>query len=138
MLRLIAAHLIVLAHLARGIVGANQNPNYQPPSQPPQGGQGGSSASGMAVVTLIMGIGAWTFLPVIGAFVGVVTGWLELNKIKKGQSPQSGETIAKVGFWLSVASIAMTVLGTCASVVAAVFIFGGWAAMMAAIGLAGA
>lgn len=138
MVRFIAAHLIVLAHLARGVVGVNQNPNYQPPSQPPQGGQGQASASGMAVVTLIMGIGAWTFLPLIGAFVGVITGWLELNKIKKGQSPQAGETIAKVGFWLSVASIALTVLGTCASFVAMIFIFGGWAAMMAAIGLSGA
>ncbi|MFP4596741.1 MAG: DUF4190 domain-containing protein [Persicimonas sp.] len=128
----------VLAAL-RMITGhVNQNQNYGPPSQPPTGGQGQQSPSGMAIGALICGIGAWTFLPGIGGILGAILGWIEMKKIERGESPQKGETYAKVGFWLSVASLVTAVLGTCASIALIVFIYGGFAAFIAAMGIAGA
>ncbi len=128
----------VLAAL-RLITGqVNNNPNFGPPSQPPSGGQGQQSASGLAIGALICGIGAWTFIPGIGGILGAILGWIEMKKIERGESPQKGETYAKVGFWLSIASLVTAVLGTCASIAFIVFIYGGFAAFIAAMGIAGA
>lgn len=127
-----------------GLTSANSG--YQPPSQPPRSGGGGGGgsqgpldgASGLAIATLVLGIGAWTILPILGAVAGAILGWVELNNIKRGESPAAGKTITQIGFWLSVANLALSVLGTCAAFALIFFVYGSLAAMMGAIGLAGA
>lgn len=136
MLRYFLMNLILVARHFAGL-GTSVNSNYQPPSQPPRGGSSGGQSSGMAIATLILGIGSWTFLPVIGAVVGVILGWIELQNIKKGESPQQGKTITQIGFWLSIANIAFAVLGTCVMGALIIFVYGGMAAFFAAMGVAG-
>ncbi|MFW5967774.1 MAG: hypothetical protein ACOCV2_09665 [Persicimonas sp.] len=130
-IRMLITSLVV--HLVSGRLSQE---GYEPPSRPPNQSDGGGSgdASGMAVATLLLGIGAWTILPVVGAVGGAALGWFELKNIERGESPQAGKTITQVGFWLSVAQIVLSVLGTCVAVAAAIFIFGGFGAMMAAAG----
>lgn len=143
MLRMIAALFVTInglhARLTRALPGvpngAGLNSGYQPPSQPPRGAGAKEEPSGMAYATLGLGIASWFFLPVVAAIVGAIIGWVELKKIERGESPAKGKSVTQVGFWLSVANIALTVLGTCAAVAVVVFVFGGLSAAMAAAGL---
>ncbi len=139
--RFILSTLITAYHLfCNGLPRANSG--YEPPSQPPRpgsGGQGqGEGASGMAIATLVLGIGSWFILPLIGSIAGAILGRIELNNIKRGDSPAAGKTIAQIGFWLSVANIALSVFGTCVAVALVLFVYGSFFAMLSAIGLAGA
>ncbi len=86
--------------------------NYTPPSQPPA--PAADKASTLAVLTLLAGISSWTVLPLLGGFLGIVFGLIELGNIKKGQSPEAGKMITQLGFYASIANIVMSVLGTCA------------------------
>ena len=114
----------------------NGNGGYTPPSQPPQGASSGSSdTSTLAIATLILGISAWTFLPGIGGWAGMVTGWIELQNIKKGQSPESNKTLTMIGFGASAASVALQIVGGCIAGIA--FLLWG-AAFMSMIGLGAA
>ncbi len=110
---------------------SNPNPGQQQQQQPPQGytpypqyqgyppSQYGyanqmteqrSGASGRAIASLVLSIVAlvlccfgWPF-----GIVGTVLGKMEMNAIKEGRASQSGETIAKVGFYLGIAGTAIS------------------------------
>jgi uncharacterized membrane protein len=84
----------------------------QPQAQDPD-----ASPSGMAVASLILGIASWFALPMLGAVIGAVLGWIEMNRIERGESPAAGRTIAKIGFWLSIVNIVLGVLLSAAVVV---------------------
>lgn len=151
---LISSALVRASHLFNmGLMSASSG--YQPPSQPPRSGrpdrggpdrggpnrgrQGqGEGASSLAVATLVLGIGAWTFLPILSAIVGVILGRVELNNIKRGESSQGGKMITQIGFWLSVVNIVLSVLGSCVAFALIFLVYGSLAAMLGAIGLAGA
>lgn len=125
MKRLVIESTLILFRLGRG------NMNFTPPSQPPRPAE--EKASPLAVMTLLAGIASWTFLPFFGGFLGIIFGLIELGNIKKGQSPEAGKLITTLGFYASIASVAMTVVGTCALV----FFFGGFGVLMAALASAG-
>lgn len=124
----------LVGHLERD---ARVHSSYPPPSQPPRAGSA-EQPSAMAWVTLGLGISAWFLLPLIAALLGAVLGWVELKKIEAGESAQAGKTITQVGFWLSVANIALSVLGTCAAIAIFVVFYGGIAALFVALGLSSA
>jgi hypothetical protein len=44
--------------------------------------------------------------------VGIALGKMEMNAIQEGSAPQAGETMAKVGFYLGIASTAISLLFT--------------------------
>lgn len=99
--------------------GYTPYPEYQgyPPAQygyanQISGQQGG--ASGRAIAALVLSIIAlisccfgWPF-----GIVGIVLGKMEMNAIREGRAPQSGETLAKVGFYLGIAATAISLLIT--------------------------
>lgn len=125
----------IIAHITGlGLSVNNGNGNgYGPPSQPPTTGTGSASdTSPLAIITLVLGILSWTLLPGFAAWAGVITGWIELDKIKKGKSPESNKTITQIGFWVSAINVILQILGGCA--VAALFLIYG-AAIFSAIGL---
>lgn len=105
-------------------------------SRPPRGGEQGASetsASPMAWAALALGVMSWVPLPVVAAIAGAIIGWMELGRIERGESPQGGETIARIGFWLSVANLAVTIFVASLGVILW-FAFG--VAILALVGLA--
>lgn len=127
----------IIAHMTGLGLSANNGNGYGPPSQPPNTGTGNAAndTSTLAVITLVLGILSWTLLPGFAAWAGVITGWIELDKIKKGESPESNKTLTQIGFWVSAANVIVQILGGCA--IAALFVIYG-AAIFSAIGLSAA
>ena len=70
----------------------------------------------MAIASLISGILAWVFLPVIGAIVAVITGHMARKEIREANGQLSGEGMALVGLILGYAQLAAAALGICAFV----------------------
>jgi Domain of unknown function (DUF4190)/zinc-ribbon domain len=97
----------------------NQYPQYQgyPSSQYGYANQMSgqqSGASGRAIAALILSIVSiitccfgWPF-----GIIGLILGKMEMNAIQEGRAPQSGETIAKVGFYLGIAGTVISLLLT--------------------------
>ena len=66
---------------------------------PPHKPAGGMEASQKPMIALILAIAAFLCC---GPFTGVpaaIVGWMELDAIKNGRSPESGKTMATIGFW---------------------------------------
>ena len=93
------------------------------PSAPPS--RGGDGPSGAAIMTLVCGVVSWLFLPVLAALVGIFVGRGELKAIREGRSPQSGELITKIGYYVCIANLLMTILGGCLSFALIALIWGG-------------
>ncbi len=87
-------------------------PQYGAP-QPPYGGAAPQKTSGMAIAGLVLGIiGAipcfWGCL--IFSILGVVFGQLGLRDIASSNGAKKGEGLAKWGFYLGIAGIALGIL----------------------------
>jgi len=110
--------------------GGAPPPQGQGWQQPPGGGayQPQESASGMAVAALVLGLVSWVMGGLLTAIPGAIIGKMEMDKIKRGESPAAGKTFAEVGFWASVAHIVIALL----ALVFVFCIFGG--AILAALG----
>jgi len=97
--------------------GYTPYPGYQgyPPAQHgyanQMSGQQGS-ASGRAIAAMIVSIISLVMCCWPASIVGIVLGKMEMNAIQEGRAPQSGETMAKVGFYLGIASTAISLLFT--------------------------
>jgi hypothetical protein len=122
---MIARYLLVALHALSALTGRrlplisnnNGGQQYQPPSQPPPPNSSSSDTSTLAIMALIGGIGSWTVLPGIGAYLGLVCGWMELNNIKKGESDPSNKSFAQIGLWLSIVNLVAQALGACIAIV---------------------
>lgn len=83
-----------------------------------------------ATVSLIFGILSWCLLPIIGAIVAIVSGYMARGEIKRSNGTLDGEGIATVGLvlgWAHLAIIAFAVLMF-------VLFFGGLAILLAFFG----
>ncbi|MCC6865175.1 MAG: DUF4190 domain-containing protein [Ignavibacteria bacterium] len=83
-----------------------------PPPPPPSAGMntaGGASTN--AVIALVAGIAAYIFCWFIGGIVAWIMGKGELSKIDRGESPEAGRTFAKIGMWLGIINVVLSVLG---------------------------
>lgn len=94
-------------------------PHHSPPSGSSQG------PSPTAWLTLVCGIVSWFMLPLVASILGFFLGRGELKAIAEGRSPAAGETITKLGYYLSIANIVLTVVGGCISTAIVLLIWGG-------------
>lgn len=94
-----------------------------PHHTPPSGSN--DKPSGAAWMTLGCGIASWFFLPLIASVVGILIGRGELKAIEQGRSSQAGELITKIGYYVSIANVVITVVSGCLSVALIVMIWGG-------------
>ncbi len=71
------------------------------------GGASSEGASQRAIISLVLAIAG---LICCGPFTGIpaaILGWMEVGAIKRGESSQSGMTLAQIGLW---GGIAVTIL----------------------------
>lgn len=82
-----------------------------PPPPPPSAGMNtGGSASTNAIIALIAGILSFVMCPFILGIVAWIMGKGELGKIDRGESSESGRTMAKIGMWLGIVNVILSVL----------------------------
>ena len=82
-----------------------------PPPPPPAGNMNtGGSASTNAIIALVAGILAYVFCPFILGIVAWIMGKGELGKIDRGESPEAGRTLAKIGMWLGIVNVILAIL----------------------------
>ena len=96
-----------------------------PPSSPPPRSSGGDGPSNTAWLTLACGVVSWLFLPVIASIVGIFVGRGEIRAIEEGRSPQSGELVVKIGYYVCIANLALTVFSGCCGAAVFIAIWGG-------------
>lgn len=86
-----------------------------PPPPPPQSTGGMSSGTGgsagtNAIIALVAGILSYVFCPFILGIVAWIMGKGELSKIERNESPEAGRTLAKIGMWLGIVNVALSIL----------------------------
>jgi len=74
--------------------------------------------STLAVTSLISGIVGWTFVPILGSIVAVITGHMAKNEIRKSNGELAGDGMATAGLVLGYASL---VIGICVCLVVILF-----------------
>lgn len=90
-----------------------------PPPPPPQmpynqgqqtgGMQGGASSN--AVIALVLGILSYITCGIFAAIPAWIMGKKELSEIDAGRSPENGRTMAKIGMWLGIVNVILSILG---------------------------
>jgi len=81
-----------------------------PPPPPPSGGASTGSAGTNAIIALVAGILSYVMCPFILGIVAWIMGKGELNKIDRGESSEAGRTMAKIGMWLGIINVILSVL----------------------------
>src|SRR5262245_22757873 len=83
-----------------------------PPPPPPtsSGMNAGGSAGTNAIIALVAGILSYVFCPFILGIVAWIIGKGELGKIDRGESSEAGRTMAKIGMWLGIVNVALSIL----------------------------
>lgn len=82
------------------------SPGYAPP--PPN--------STMAIVSLVAGILGWTFVPLIGSIVAVITGHMAKKEIKESGGRIGGDGLATAGLILGYIALGLSILGVCVGI----------------------
>lgn len=86
--------------------------------------------SSRAIIALLLGIGAWTILPLIAGIAAWILGASIEKDVLSGRGSRDELTMARIGKWLGIINVVLSVLGTCV----VLMFFGGTAAL---IGLTG-
>ena len=87
--------------------------------------------SGLAITSLVGGILGWTFLPLLGSLVAIITGHLARGEIRRSDGRLDGDGLAVAGLVLGWIGIGLAVL----VLLMFLFFFGGLALL---VGLSGA
>ena len=89
--------------------------------------------SALAITSLVSGLLGWTFLPLVGSLVAIITGHMARAEIQRSNGQVDGDGLAIAGLVLGWLVIAISVL----TVLAFIFLFGGLAVLFGLLGLSG-
>lgn len=67
--------------------------------------------SGLAIASLILGIGGLTVLPLLGSVIAIILGYMARNDIRQRPHELSGEGLAMAGIVLGWVAVGLAVLG---------------------------
>lgn len=82
-----------------------------PPPPPPSAGMNtGGGAGTNAIIALVAGILSYIFCPFILGIVAWIMGKGELGKIDRGESSEGGRSFAKIGMWLGIINVVLSIL----------------------------
>ena len=94
------------------------------PSLPPQVNENVMPNSTLAIVSLISALLGFTFVPVIGGIVALITGYMARKETRSDPPQASGDGLATAGIILGWIQVGLLVVGICCALVTSVFIFG--------------
>ena len=89
--------------------------------------------SALAITSLVSGLLGWTFLPLVGSLVAIVTGHMARAEIRRSNGQVDGDGLAVAGLVLGWLVVAISVL----TILVFVIFLGGLAALMAVLGISG-
>jgi hypothetical protein len=89
--------------------------------------------SALAIISLVSGLLGWTFLPLVGSLVAIVTGHMARAEIQRSNGQMDGDGLAIAGLVLGWLVFAVSVL----TILAFIFFFGGLAVLFGLLGLSG-
>ncbi len=86
-------------------------PPPPPPARPASPAASEPPTSGMAVASLVLGIGGLTVLPLLGSIVAIVLGYMARSDIRRRPHEVSGDGLALAGIVLGWISVGLAILG---------------------------
>ncbi len=89
--------------------------------------------STLAIVSLVAGILGWTLLPWLGSLGAIITGHMARSEIRRSAGAIDGNGYAIAGLVLGWGSVIVTIVG----ILLLVMFLGGFAALLAWLGLSG-
>jgi hypothetical protein len=97
------------------LVPPNQQttPNYYPPPPPPSYPIAQPAKSNRAMIAMVCAVLGFVACGPISAIPGIFLAKAEMDAIREGRAPQSGENLAKWAFYLSIAATAISILAFC-------------------------
>jgi hypothetical protein len=96
-----------------------EQPAYEPPSPPPVPvpprvppvpPATSPPTSGLAVASLLLGIGGLTILPLLGSIAAIILGYMARSEIRRSPGRVGGEGVATAGIVLGWISVGVSVL----------------------------
>lgn len=96
------------------LVGPDQPPPPPPPR--PAAAPAAPPTSGMAIASLLLGIGGLTVVPVIGSVLALILGYMARKDIRERLAEISGEGLATAGIILGWIGVGLIVVGLLAGV----------------------
>ncbi len=81
-------------------------------------------SSTLAIVSLIAGILGFTFIPVAGTIVALITGYMARSETRSVPPRASGDGMATAGIIMGWIQIGLIIVGICCLVVYLVFVVG--------------
>ena len=85
-------------------------------------------SSTLAIVSLVSEILGFTFVPVIGTIVALITGYMARNETRSIPPKASGDGLATAGIIMGWIQVALLVIGVCCTIAYFVFFLGLFAA----------
>jgi len=92
------------------VVKSPVNPPPKPPALPNKPARPAQRTSGWAVAALVLGIGAFTFLPVLGAILAIIFAGIAKGSIKRGKGEIKGGGMATAGLVLGIIGIIVPIV----------------------------
>ena len=85
-------------------------------------------SSTLAIVSLVSAILGFTFVPVIGTIVALITGYMARSETRSIPPRASGDGMATAGIIMGWVQVALLVIGVCCTIAYFVFFLGIFAA----------
>lgn len=98
------------------------------PSLPDPVGQDLLPTSTLAVVSLVSGILGFTFVPLVGTIVALITGYMARGETRSIPPRAAGDGLATAGILMGWIQVGLIVLGICCAMAYFVFFLGIFAA----------
>lgn len=94
------------------------------PSLPPEVNENMLPSSTLAIVSLVSALLGFTFVPVIGGIVALITGYMARNETRSIPPKASGDGMATAGIIMGWVQLGLLVVGICCAIIYFVFIVG--------------
>lgn len=91
-----------------------------PPPPPPEPAQASKSPSAWSIVSLSTGIANYFLIPVIGAILALIAGYIARKEIRESNGRFSGDGMATAGIVLGWIGIALTIIVIALTIIFAV------------------